>query len=424
VSEADRAIIIDMAARVDVPSHYEALGVERDADTKAIRRAYHALASQFHPDRFFGKNLGPQKQPLERIFDRITKAYDSLSRKAEREAHDATLGPAEVRVPKRASMPMRRSSRKMKAAARASSSKLEAARSASSKPPSRASSAKLEAVRNPSRAPKTTATRVPAPAGEATPIAGPAKVPTQAPLKSPAPVATSAHAKAATPAPAAGKASEDAPGSPKMQTVPAPGAVSAPMRVARADALLRMFGGAGKHPKATPQDHLGVFLRAAKEALEKDDVVGAANHYRLAVQCTDDRAVHTAFAETEAKAKVRIHDSSLMQARAAESAGRWGEAAAKYLRAYESRPEPWVAERAANAMREDGKELKRAAHLAEQAVLAEPQNAHYRVTLGEVYLDAGVMTRAAGEAGRASALAPNDPRVQALASRVAQAKRG
>ena len=47
-----------------------------------------------------------------------------------------------------------------------------------------------------------------------------------------------------------------------------------------------------------------------------------------------------------------------------------------------------------------------------------------RPTLGEVYLDAGVMTRAAGEAGRASALAPNDPRVQALAGRVAQAKRG
>ena len=51
------------------------------------------------------------------------------------------------------------------------------------------------------------------------------------------------------------------------------------------------------------------------QALEKDDLVAAANHYRLAVQCTDDPAVHAAFAETEAKAKGRVHDASLAQAR-------------------------------------------------------------------------------------------------------------
>jgi len=172
------------------------------------------------------------------------------------------------------------------------------------------------------------------------------------------------------------------------------------------------------------RDRAGVFVRAAKEALDRDDVVAAANHYGLAVQCTDDPTVHAAFAETEKKARVRVHDKSIAQARTAEQAERWGEAATCYAKAYGAQPEAWVAERAANAMRQDGGELHRAAQLAEQAVLAEPQNASYRVTLGEIYCDAGLMTRAAGEAGRASALAPDDARVKALAKRFAKGKRG
>jgi uncharacterized protein HemY len=85
-------------------------------------------------------------------------------------------------------------------------------------------------------------------------------------------------------------------------------------------------------------------------------------------------------------------------------------------------PEAWVAERAANAMRLEGTDLRKAAQLAEQAVLAEPQNVAYRVTLGEVYFDAGLFARAAGESARAIALAPNDLRANVLAKQVAKGK--
>jgi tetratricopeptide (TPR) repeat protein len=193
------------------------------------------------------------------------------------------------------------------------------------------------------------------------------------------------------------------------------------MRAAQPDALLRLF--ADKQQR-TVRDRVGVFLNAAKEALARDDVVAAAGHYRLAAQCTSDPAVHAALADASGKAQVRIHAASLAQARLAESAGRWSEAAAKYARAHDIQPEASIAERAANAMRQDGKELKRAAQLAEQAVLAEPRNAAFRVTLGEIYCDAGLMNRAAGESGRASALAPGDVRVRGLASRVANLKGG
>jgi predicted Zn-dependent protease len=71
-----------------------------------------------------------------------------------------------------------------------------------------------------------------------------------------------------------------------------------------------------------------------------------------------------------------------------------------------------------------GGDLRAAARLAEQAVLAEPGNAAYRVTLGEIYFDAGLHARAAGESARATALAPTDVRASALAKVVARGKRG
>jgi tetratricopeptide (TPR) repeat protein len=170
------------------------------------------------------------------------------------------------------------------------------------------------------------------------------------------------------------------------------------------------------------KEHVEVFVRAAKEALARDDVVAAANNYRLAVQVSDDPVLRAALAETDVKAKARVRDVSLAGAKAAEAGGRWPEAAAKYVKAHGAHPEAWIAERAANAMRLEGADLRRAAQLAEQAVLAEPSNAAYRVTLGEIYLDAGLMARATGESGRATALAPRDARVVALAKAVAKAK--
>jgi tetratricopeptide (TPR) repeat protein len=167
-----------------------------------------------------------------------------------------------------------------------------------------------------------------------------------------------------------------------------------------------------------------VFVRAAKEALERGDPVTAANNYRLAVQCSDDPAIRAALEETDAKARKHVHATSVAAARAAEQGGRWSEAAAKYAKAHGAQPEAWVAERAANAMRLEGVDLKRAAKLAEEAVWADPKNAGYHVTLGEVYLDAGLMARAAAESGRAMALAPGDPRVSLFAKLVAAKSKG
>lgn len=70
--------LIALYARLEAPYH-ELLGVPRDADRKALKRAYFALSREFHPDRYFRKQLGPFQQLLERVFRKIVEAYELLS---------------------------------------------------------------------------------------------------------------------------------------------------------------------------------------------------------------------------------------------------------------------------------------------------------------------------------------------------------
>ena len=63
------------------------LGVERVADKKEIKRAYFKLSKDFHPDRFFGKALGPYGDRLTQIFQALKSAFDLLSDDARRAAY-------------------------------------------------------------------------------------------------------------------------------------------------------------------------------------------------------------------------------------------------------------------------------------------------------------------------------------------------
>lgn len=61
---------------------YEVLGVARDADERALRTAYRALAKKFHPD------LNPGKPELAERFKQISAAYNLLSDKEKRARFD------------------------------------------------------------------------------------------------------------------------------------------------------------------------------------------------------------------------------------------------------------------------------------------------------------------------------------------------
>lgn len=244
-------------------------------------------------------------------------------------------------------------------------------------PPRRKTSRKLNAVAAPAPAPK--AATVP-----------PARAPTPRPAPAPRPIIP----PPVTPVPVSDTAKR----------------ASAPV----VDGTLRRVYAAAQ--KSEAQRRAAVFVRAAEEAMKVDDVIGAANNYRLALQNNDDPQLRAKLEDVDDLAKKRRFELSLGRARSAERNGKWAEAAFEFSRAHDARPGPEVAERAAHALRMSEGDLKRAASLAELAVAREPKNAGYRVTLGEVYFAANDMERAAAEADRALALAPNDPRAKQLAA--------
>jgi curved DNA-binding protein CbpA len=59
--------------------YHEILGIERNADAKEVKRAYFRLSREFHPDRYFRKNVGAFGPRLERIFKKVAEAYELLS---------------------------------------------------------------------------------------------------------------------------------------------------------------------------------------------------------------------------------------------------------------------------------------------------------------------------------------------------------
>lgn len=75
--------------------YYQILDVERRAGDEDIKKAYFRLARKFHPDRF-GRGVDPEiRDKIETVFDAVTKAYRTLSRKDQRGMYDSkSAGPS------------------------------------------------------------------------------------------------------------------------------------------------------------------------------------------------------------------------------------------------------------------------------------------------------------------------------------------
>lgn len=70
---------------------YEQLGVEQQAERRAIRDAYFGMSKLFHPDAYFGQEMGAYRSMMETVFKQLTEAYEILSRKARRADYDRFL---------------------------------------------------------------------------------------------------------------------------------------------------------------------------------------------------------------------------------------------------------------------------------------------------------------------------------------------
>jgi curved DNA-binding protein CbpA len=55
------------------------LGLKPGATAEAVKLAYFDASRVFHPDRYYGKNLGSFRARLERIFQRLSEAHEKLT---------------------------------------------------------------------------------------------------------------------------------------------------------------------------------------------------------------------------------------------------------------------------------------------------------------------------------------------------------
>lgn len=79
LTETNQLTIIAMRRKLHVANYFDLLDVDIDADKRKVKRAYRRLSKQFHPDRYYGKKMGPFGPWLATIFETLTKAFDVLS---------------------------------------------------------------------------------------------------------------------------------------------------------------------------------------------------------------------------------------------------------------------------------------------------------------------------------------------------------
>jgi tetratricopeptide (TPR) repeat protein len=79
--------ILDLERGLDRLNHFEVLGLMAGASAEEVKQAYYAASRRYHPDRYFGKNIGSFRGRVDRIFKRVSDAYHTLSDDQKRAAY-------------------------------------------------------------------------------------------------------------------------------------------------------------------------------------------------------------------------------------------------------------------------------------------------------------------------------------------------
>jgi hypothetical protein len=72
--------ILRLHRRLKQLKPHELLGLSPGADPALVKRAYFAASKEVHPDRFYGKDLGPYRDKLSDIFAQLTRAFEQLKK--------------------------------------------------------------------------------------------------------------------------------------------------------------------------------------------------------------------------------------------------------------------------------------------------------------------------------------------------------
>jgi len=341
--------------------HYQLLGVETSADMKTIRAAYYDLVRVYHPDRFFGKQLGEFEGPLTRVFGKFSEAYEVLHRSESRAEYDRYLGARQRTVD------FDRYFQESAGAPRAP---------VSSPPTSNPASVASESV---------------------APVSGPSSVESLRRASSVPPSDQDARRRAL--ARKLGHSSMPPSASQQMA------AVSEPARAA--EELKQRYE---QRVTQARDDQIKHYVALSAEAAARKDLVAAANTLRIACSLAPDSLELAGdLAELERRAAESLWESYLERAKYAAVEGNHAEAAEAYERAALGQPNAAHFERAAHYILEANGDLRKASKLAKQAVALAPHSAKCHFTLARVYFAANLQESALAELERARAIEPNQP---------------
>lgn len=372
-----KRLILETFHRLDDATYYELLDVEPRAEKKAIKKAYYDVVAVFHPDKYFGKNLGSFRPKLERIFQHVTRAHDALTHPANRADYDGYL-----------------ESRNATRAFDGVADEEEAAREAAEIQREIEREAALAADAE-------HATRSVTPA----PLVSPSGIPARAltPDERRRALARKLGGTGASHPPAAAGSAPD----------------GAATRAAATDELRRRYESRLASVRA---ERIRAYVQQADAALAAKNLVGAANSLRLATSLAPaDVELATRFRAVEQEASAALSGQYLEQARYDERRGHFVEAAAAYQRVLRGRPTAETYERTAHCLLEAHSDPKKAAELARKAVELGGGQVAYRITLARAYGAAGMEQSALAELERARTLAPSDDTIKDWIKRI---KRG
>lgn len=383
LDEGRRRMILEYFNALERHTHYSILGVGEGATKAEIKEAYYDLVGSFHPDRYFGKELGSFKPKLEKVFGALTKAYDVLTRRRSREEYDRYL------------------------AARRSTAGL-----GGSAPPVRVTPIPGPGVSVPAPAvsPRSTTSSTPTPASDPLPPQPDVRPAPLPPLTTslPPPADPDAMRRAL-----ARKLRGSRPSIPAPPRAPALepeslGAISHDLRARYA-----------KHLEDAAEGQLKRYRRLAEEALEAQHFPSAINALKVALSVApEDPELSSLLEQTQEQADIAHADQYLERARYEEKDGRLLNAASSYERAARGKKSAPLYDRAAWCLIQASSEARRAVELARKAVELDGNRGQYHLTLARAYHMAHLPASASVEIKRAQELAPDNDEIKIWVKRL------
>ncbi len=388
LSEELQGRIVETYHRIDKLNHYERLGVAMDADRKEIRRAYFALSKVFHPDSYFGKNLGPFKAQMEVVFRKITDSYEAIGRPKKREAYDQYL--QQQMAVNSAERQMVRVEQRAEAMSRALNK-----------------SAVVERHTNPTAGQAWESLDIPDP------------LPLESAPPSGAPAAPAGDADRARIARRrellerrlGGKGAKKA-ARQSSRSMPSPTA-----RVGKKVAL-RDLTRSLKHTAVLTGgvDRANQHLDNARVAEANGDLAAAATSLRMALTLdSSNLELQSYYERVNAQLRLELVDIHRQQAKYEQANKLWSAAAVSWAKVVDALPHDAEAPRgAAAALMAAGGDLRKARDYAQRSLALEPDSVETRLLLARIYIGAGMDNSAAKELEQAAKLDPGHEMVKNL----------